>query len=455
MTRIAFDLKKLAELYRRARSDPVYFAERFLKLKPFEYQKEFLRDNSPRICCCCGRQVGKTTIAAVKALHFTYFNRGTSVIVVSSSLRQSMILFEKVCNYVQSSPVLRVMASEPPTKTKLVFWNGSHMVALPCGRTGFSLRGFTADLAILDEANFMPPEVVQNVILPMLIARPNARIVMLSTPWTKNHPFYMAYSRQDLGYRVYKWPSRMSPLVDVQTLELYRRSIDELSYAMEYEAEFVDEQNAYFPSSLIFKCIDGEYNLLNPDSIPQDFAGELFSGLDLGKAQDYSVIAIVKREGSALKLIYLKQFPLNTPYAMVVGFIKTLTEKISITRGFIDCTGLGAPITEEIQSFARQLEGITLTAKAKQEVFSNLKLTMEQGRLTIPNERTLITQINEQTYTLDKQGQITFSHPARGHDDQLVALALAVYASHSTPAPPTGKGVYFVPHELKLPPRPI
>ena len=447
------DLKRLAELHKRACLDPVYFAERFLKMKPFEYQKEFLRDDSLRICCCCGRQVGKTTVAAVKALHFTYFNRGVSVIVVSSSLRQSMILFEKVCSYVESSPVLRLMAFEPPTKTKLVFNNGSRIVALPCGRTGFSLRGFTADLAVLDEANFMPPEVVQNVIFPMLIARPNARIVMLSTPWTKNHPFYVAYSQQDLGYRVYKWPSRISPLVNLETLEVYRRSMDELSYAMEYEAEFVDEENAYFPSSLIFKCIDGEYNVPDPDFIPSDLAGELFLGLDLGKAQDYSVIAIVKQEGSNLKLIYLKQFPLNTPYAMVIGFIRTLTEKLSISLGYIDCTGLGAPIAEEIQSFASQLEGITLTAKTKQEVFSNLKLTMEQGKLILPSERTLITQMNEQTYTLDKLGQITFSHPTRGHDDQLAALALAVYAAHSTPKP--GLGVRIVPHDLKLPRTPL
>jgi len=449
------DLKRLDELHKRARSDPVYFAERFLKMKPFEYQKEFLRDDSLRVCCCCGRQVGKTTVAAVKALHFTYFNRGVSVIVVSSSLRQSMILFEKVCSYVESSPVLRLMAVEPPTKTKLVFRNGSRMVALPCGRTGFSLRGFTADLAVLDEANFMPPEVVQNVIFPMIIARPNGRIVMLSTPWTKNHPFYEAYSRQELGYRVYKWPSGMSPLVDAETLELYRLSMDELSYAMEYQAEFVDEENAYFPSSLIFKCIDGEHNILDLDLIPSGQAGELFLGLDLGKAQDYSVVAIVKRDGSTLKLIYLKQFPLNTPYAMVVGSIRNLTEKAYINRGYIDNTGLGAPITEEIQSFAPQLEGITLTAKAKQEIYSNLRLIMEQGRLILPSERTLITQINELTYTLDKQGQITFNHPARGHDDQLTALTLAAYASHSTPPPPTGRGVRIIPHELKLPHTPF
>ena len=182
--------------------------------------------------------------------------------------------------------------------------------------------------------------------------------------------------------------------------------------------------------------------------------GEFFLGLDLGKAQDYTVLAIVKREGSTLKLIYLKQFPLDTPYAMVVGYTKTLTEKAPISRGYIDCIGLGAPITEEIQSFVSQLEGITLAAKAKQEIFSNLRLTMEQGRLILPSEKTLITQINEQTYTLDKSGQITFSHPARGHDDQLVALALAVYASHSTATRPS-PGVYIVLHELKLPRTPL
>lgn len=67
-----------------------------------------------------------------------------------------------------------------------------------------------------------------------------------------------------------------------------------------------------------------------------------------------------------------------------------------------------------------------------------LQTRMEQKRLILPLDRGLLSQINEQRYRFGKpkpdekpeeKGTMTFYHPPGSHDDQLWALALAVYAA--------------------------
>jgi hypothetical protein len=74
------------------------------------------------------------------------------------------------------------------------------------------------------------------------------------------------------------------------------------------------------------------------------------------------------------------------------------------------------------------------------ETFSFSVGVMEQRRIMLPLDRSLLTQINEQQYRFSRSptkpterpteaGAIAFYHPRGTHDDQLWALALATYAT--------------------------
>jgi len=71
-----------------------------------------------------------------------------------------------------------------------------------------------------------------------------------------------------------------------------------------------------------------------------------------GKAngQDYSVITVLKREGDVLKLVYLYQFPLETAYTQVIGHLVRANQKFKFRKVFVDQTGVGEPVLEEIRS---------------------------------------------------------------------------------------------------------
>jgi Terminase large subunit, T4likevirus-type, N-terminal/Terminase RNaseH-like domain len=430
--------EKFLEELNRAKGNAAYFAEAFLQIKPFPYQESFLTDEGKEIAAACGRQVGKTTLAAIKGLHFAFFHPDVTVLIISSTLRQSMILFSKIRAMIESNPILR-MKVKNSTRTKIEFDHRSRIIALPCGPTGYSLRGHTGDMIIVDEANYVPEEVVDGVIRPMLIARANSSFIMLSTPWTRNHPFYRAVAQKELGFHVYSWPTSLNSLVSKKKLEADRNALDPLTFRREYEAQFVEEHNSYFPSSLVSQCIDGSLELLTDQEVLDDeyeYEGVFHLGVDFGKRADHSVLAVLERNTDhTLSLVYLKEFPLQTNYATVTGWIRRLNEAFRFETVTLDQTGVGEAPVEDVKNFLQDAEGVILTSKMKLDVLSNLQLLLQHERLRIPLERSLIAQLNEQQYDIRKTGELTFSHPPRSHDDQLWSLALSAWGARKPAGP--------------------
>jgi phage FluMu gp28-like protein len=420
--------------------DPVTFAHNFLNFEPFPYQEKFLRDPSHLIAACCGRQVGKTTLAAIKALHHTLANDSVRTLIISAGLRQSMILFDKILDQTEAAVPAKVL-TRYKSRTKIRFANGSEIVALPCGRDGSTLRGFTADMVILDEANFIPRLVIDSVIRPTMITRPNSRLIMISTPWVRDHPFYEAINKPELGFKTYTWPSSVSPLITPEKLEVERNTIGEYDFNREYNAAFIDDEFSYLPSKLVLSCTD-DYELDGEPRPGERRRGEYFIGIDFGKHTDHSVIAVLEKAGSDLRLVYLNELPLETAYTAVIGTVRRLNEAYAFAAGCLDKTGVGEGPYEEIRQFMRGMEGVTLTAQVKEDIMGKLKLALQHGRLTLPRDNSqLLVQMTAQQCEATKSGTLKFSHPAGSHDDQLWSLALAIYASTQQPPRPNFKPI--------------
>jgi phage FluMu gp28-like protein len=421
-------LKDYEELLAETVRDPVEFTRTFLDFRPYPYQEEFLRDKSPLIAACCGRQVGKTTLAAIKALHYALAKNHVRILIISAGLRQSIILFDKILDITEAAIPAKALTTYK-SRTKIRFANGSEIVALPCGRDGSTLRGFTADMAILDEANFMPGIVINSVIRPMTITRPGSRVIMISTPWMRDHPFFEAMNKLELGFKRYNWPSAVNPMITKEKLELERSAIGEFAFNREYNAAFMDDQFSYVPSSLVLNCTD-DYALNGDPMQGQKYHGQYLVGIDFGKLADHSVVAILEKLNDNLRLVYLKEFPLDTPYTAVIGAVRRLNEAYAFSAGYLDQTGVGEAPYEEIRQFMRGMEGVTLTASAKEDILGKLKLALEKGKLTLPRDSSrLLVQMTAQRCEPTISGALKFTHPAGTHDDQMWALALAVYAS--------------------------
>lgn len=210
------------------------------------------------------------------------------------------------------------------------------------------------------------------------------------------------------------------------------------AYKREYLAEFTEASTSYFQQELIRKCIENAQRInLEPftDMERQIPRGDYFAGLDLGKLQDHSALAVVQLENENLKLVYKHEFLLETAYTEVIATAVRANQQFHLKRLLVDQSGIGEPILEQLQNQNVNAEGKTLSQDAKAEILTNLKLTMEQNNLAIPYDKRLCEQINDQQYAYSKNSKLTFTHPQGTHDDQLWALALAVQASKNAQPP--------------------
>jgi hypothetical protein len=446
---------------RKVVADPVYFASAVLSgFEPYPYQRKFLRDMSPRIVVCAGRQVGKSTMTAARALWFAIARAKTTTLIVSSTLRQSMLMFNKITGFVEGSNLLKGSVKRS-TRREIVFTNRSSIVALPCGPFGSSLRGHTAHLVCLDEASFVPESVISEVIFPML-ATTKGTMIMLSTPYDRSHSFYNAFTSPT--WSKYHFPSSVNPLVSAEFLEEMRELYGEKVFRQEYLAEFVEDERAYFPMSLLRSCV-------HVCSVPttaercefcEVFAGradppagaDLYAGNDPGGIRDPAALVIVQKcvmdvgkdplnmkRATGFRVVRAETYVLprgksaeeeeslrQNIYTDFTVKVADMHKKMRFKRLFVDSSGLGEPIVEHYRQLGVPVEGMKLTQDRKQELFSNMRLLFEDRRVVVPNDVALLSNMNCIEAERTRMGGFSFEHRSGTHDDLAYALALALWA---------------------------
>ena len=433
--------------------DAVEFAREWLGFEPTPYQIELLKDPSKRIAVIFPRQSGKTTTLSIRMIHFVLRNPHTLSLIVAPGLRQSMIVMDRVQELIsRMSRQRRRGRIQKIQRTVITLRNGSKIIALPCSPN--LLRGYTAHLLVTDEAAFFNDDktVFYSVLLPML-QNTRGTLIASSTPWGKDSVFYQFTQDPAFSKRWVKIDEVVKAGLTTQEFidDMQRRTPIE-RFRREYLAEFVEDELAYFQQQLITQCIDSDLAPITDDWTKTVAAkqGRYFIGVDLGKKVDYSVIAIMRwdTKEKVAELVGLVRFPLETPYASVIGYLKVICDKLQrVEKVLVDQTGVGEYIVEEMKNthIRSTIEGIMLSVPSKQEILGYMKLLMQTDALGLYYDADLIAEINVERFELTKTGQVQFSHPDGTHDDRLWALALAVYATR-TPDTSWMGTVYGVPH---------
>src|SRR5690349_6933795 len=94
-----------------------------------DWQASLLDDPPHRVLMCCGRQVGKSTIASLCALHEAIYQAPSLTLLVSPSQRQSVELFRTLHDLWSRLP--GAPAAEYETLLRLELANGSRVLSLP------------------------------------------------------------------------------------------------------------------------------------------------------------------------------------------------------------------------------------------------------------------------------------------------------------------------------------
>jgi phage FluMu gp28-like protein len=403
-----------------------------------------------RIVVCWSRQAGKTTCIALRAIWFALTRPYTLTLIVAPTLRQSMIMSDRIQDFLTSVPKeKRDRLIDKMQRTTVRFKNGSRIVALP--NSPQLLRGYTANQVITDESGFFRDDqlVFYNVLYPML-ATTDGTLIASSTPWSKDSVFYRMCQSSEFSKHVITCEDVVkSGLIKQGFIDEMRAQLPAERFQREFMAEFVEDVDAWLTQSLIVSCIDSNLQPCDFQDVPR---GEFYVGVDFGKEQDFSVVMVVDRVGDVLRIVHVHRFPLKTEYASVIGYVKSLQDRWQVRAVYADITGVGGYIVEDmVRSGIQGVSGITFTVQSKEEMATILREKMRMGEVRIPyvpsrkiEDIELTTELNIEKYELMKTGHLRFSHPEGGHDDVFWSAALAVYACLQSPLP--GTGAVLVPH---------
>lgn len=219
--------------------DPAALAER-IGMTPDEWQRDVLRSSADRILLNCCRQSGKSTTAAVLAVHTALYEPESLVLLLSPSQRQSQELFRK-CTMTYRT-LGRPVASEAENQLSLALENGSRIVSLPGSQS--TVRGYSGvRLLVVDEGAQVPDDLYYSV-RPML-AVSGGRLVVMSTPFGRRGFFFEEWE-SGKGWERVRITAEQCPRISPDFLEDERRTIGDWFYRQEYECTFVEVVDALF-----------------------------------------------------------------------------------------------------------------------------------------------------------------------------------------------------------------
>jgi hypothetical protein len=227
----------------------------------------------------------------------------------------------------------------------------------------------------------------------------------MSTPKGKND-FYKLWMRgqtNEPDWMSWQMPTITNPFIDASEIDAARRDLPELAFKQEYLAEFNDNVANPFGLDYIRICTG---QLSNEPAVCY--------GIDLAKSFDWTVIIGLDRFGV---VSHFERF--QRPWNETKEIIRRLP------RGAIkiDSTGVGDPITEDIQRDRGDVHSFKYTSTSKQQLMEGLAAAIHQRKVIFP-EGVIKAELESFEYQMTGTG-VKYTAPPGLHDDCVNALALA------------------------------
>lgn len=271
-----------------------------IKLSP--YQEVTLRGmlNRNFSMCVWGRGCGKTFVASVFCILQCIFEPGTKILVAGPTFRTARFIFnniEKICESRGAELLLQAFGSKSKRNDQYEWSiNGGSIVAIPLN--GEKIRGFRANVLVLDEYLLLSEDIIKTVLMPFLVAPQNmkerlevramedalitkglmkeeerivfentSKMIALSSASYSFENLYKTYKewtdkiyspeRESATYFISQmsWESLPEHMIDKTIVEEAQNGgTSHSSFQREYCAQFTDGSDSYFSAKKMHDC---------------------------------------------------------------------------------------------------------------------------------------------------------------------------------------------------------
>jgi hypothetical protein len=389
--------------------------------KPHDKQREIHNsinsEDAKYYVLCIGRQWGKTLLCINQLLYWAINSKGCNIGWVSPIYKQSKKVYNDLKKATQKSGYFSYNDSE------LIVKGFDSQITFYSAERPDNIRGNTFDFLVLDEFDFMKNNTWEEVLQPTVLVR-GKKVVFISTPKGKRMMYKLSLLRhQDDRYRFFRFSSYDNPMIDPREIDSIRTNVPEHIFRQEYLAEFIDGASGLFKN--VRECI----GKASP-------SGKLYGGLDIGRADDYTVLTVGDRNGA---ICHVERWR-HDDWSNIIDKVAKVIRQYNCGT-FVEINNQGDVFFEMLQKKVGNLaHPFTTTSKSKPIMIEDLAVSFEQMELTIPDEEYLIDELEAFTYVFDpKSRAVKYSAPEGIHDDTVMSMALYNQARKNLPS----KGKYF------------
>ena len=217
--------------------DPVTWAKHFLNVESRVYQTVMLRDPSLYKVLRAGRRLGKTVTMALTLLHYSYTTKNGKSLVVTPMLAQAKLIYEKIMEFVQESPVVleSITRNVLNPQAEIGFSNGSTIrfftSGMKSGGKADITRGQEASLIVLDELDYMGDDDLEALFAMLQKTDKNQsekRMIGASTPSGRHAVFWEWCTNPKFGFKEFWFPSYVNPYWSKKDEDFFRNQYSEM-----------------------------------------------------------------------------------------------------------------------------------------------------------------------------------------------------------------------------------
>lgn len=376
-------------------------------------QRAIFEDQTRFRVLVAGRRFGKSRLACTMIIDGLL--KGKNLWWVAPTFDISKRVGWKMINTAMQPLVQAGYAEANKSDLVIQMRNGGSFQAKSADRPD-KLVGEGLDGVVMDECGIIQETAWLESIRPALTDK-LGWAVLIGTPKGRNW-FWRAY--QDgldplvADWKSWRYPTADNPYIDKDEIENARRQLPARVFAQEYEAEFLEDGGAVFRN--IEACI----------CPAPDPPARCVMGVDWGRSNDFTVLVVMERD--TRRMVAIDRFN-EIGWGLQRGRLEALARKYDVELILAESNSMGEPNIEALQYAGLPVRPFQTTAASKPAIIDALALALEQEAIGLLNDPVLLNEL--QAYEMERlpSGGYRYSAPDGGHDDCVMALALALEAA--------------------------
>lgn len=302
------------------------------------------------------------------------------------------------------------------------------LIELKSGYLPESLQTVGLDVLWVNEAQDLPNEAFHKLLPTLRSPHRTGYAIYEGIPATyRDHWFQKIFEVAERGRKDYEaftasiYENPFLTKKDWDEIEGDRDLVPEAVWARMYLAEF-SEKAAYLHN--VDACVAGD---LLPEPIP---GARYVAGLDIGRKVDPTVLIVM--DAQARKVVHRVTYDAGQSWVIQREGVYTAWQQWGFERVVLDATAMGGDMfCEELRDMGIPVEEFIYNQQNRKMLLDMLAIATERETVHFPDIPPLIRQLRALQPVKQISGSYKIEAPKGEHDDEVFALAMALYACDS------------------------